>query len=126
MAGEGWLEVQVVPGKGRGVFLRVAVAAGTVLESAPALELDAEDLARLEGTVVEDYQFAHPQDPERGCLIFGLASLLNHSDQPNVELRWEKRERVGWFVSMVALVDLPAGVELLYRYRCPPWFPVIE
>lgn len=119
-------EVRAVPGKGRGVFLRVPVPAGTVLETAPVLELSGADIERIAGTVVDDYHFAHPADPDGGCLVFGHASLLNHSARPNVELRWERRGEAGWFVSIVTLADLPAGTELLYRYRCPPWFAVIE
>src|SRR5690606_36704629 len=69
------LEVRAVGRKGRGVFAAVQISAGDLLEAAPSVEI-ADDI--VPGSGLDDYPFAHPTDPERALIVFGLVSLMNH------------------------------------------------
>lgn len=112
------------PGKGRGLAAAVALRPGEVIDAAPVVELNGRDCEVLEGTALGDYYFLHPADPERGCLVLGALSLVNHADAPNCTVEWEMDPAAGWIARLVAAKEIPAGLELTHRYRCPPWFPV--
>lgn len=115
----------VSPGRGRGVHALEAIAAGEVLERCCSVELTSDQCDALEEMQpLGDFYFRHPADPECGLLVLGLASLVNHSDTPNAEVRFEHQEGLGWVASIVARRHIPAGAEILHRYRCPPWFEV--
>lgn len=111
------------PGRGRGLFATGPIAAGEVLERCCAIELTSEQCDRLEDLLpLGDHYFRHPADPERGLLLLGLVSLVNHSDAPNAEVRFAHDDALGWTAELAALRALAPGEEILHRYRCPPWF----
>ncbi len=88
----------------------------------PTVELSRHDTETIIGTTVDDYYFAHPVDPERGLLVLGVSSLLNHSDAPNTETTARQGGGVGWMIELRALRDIGAGEELTRRYACELWF----
>ncbi len=108
--------------KGRGVFAAAPIVAGELLETAPSVELDRHDTVTIVGTTVDNYYFAHPADPERGLLVFGLSSLINHADEPNTETTPHHADGVGWVLALRALRDIAPGQELTRRYACELWF----
>lgn len=108
--------------KGRGVIAYRYIHAGEHLERAHTIELDKTDTAGLAATCLDDYYFAHPGDPDGGLLVLGLASLCNHSEDPNVRAIARKDAPVGWVVEMRALRDIKPGEELTRRYACDLWF----
>lgn len=112
------------PGKGRGVFAALDVKAGEIVVTDACIDLTAADNAALAGTLVDDYVFAHPKSDARGLLVLGLASLANHADDPTVATEFAYDRDLGWFVTLRALRDIPAGDEITRRYACPPWFNV--
>lgn len=118
----GKLEISAVPGKGRGVFAVAPIRVGELLEAAPTAELDQRDTDTVVGTTFENYYFAHPDDPEGGLLVFGVASLLNHAEEPNTETVARREDGVGWIVELRALRNIAPGEELTRRYACALWF----
>jgi SET domain-containing protein len=108
--------------KGRAVFAAAAIAPGELLETAPTVELDRHDTETIVGTAVDNYYFAHPADPDSGLLVFGLASLLNHADDPNTETTPRLAEGIGWVFELRALRAIAPGEELTRRYACELWF----
>lgn len=118
----GKLGIGAVPGKGRGVFAAAPIRAGELLESAPTAELDQRDTDTAVGTTFDNYYFAHPSDPDRGLLVFGVASLVNHADEPNSETVARREDGVGWILELRALRDIAPGEELTRRYACALWF----
>ena len=52
------------------------------------------------------------------AVMFGYGSLYNHSDTPNTTLVRHVAER---FVEFVALRDIAADEELLWKYNCTWW-----
>ena len=113
-----------IPGKGRGLVARQAIAPGDVIDRCPTIHLSAADCELMERSAVGDYYFAHPEDAEVGVVVLGLTSLCNHSEIPNAELRWLLEDGVGWIAELYALRAIAAGEEITRRYRCLPWFLV--
>lgn len=116
------LAVKPGRGKGRGVFATAPIRAGELLESALSVELDQHDTDKVVGTTFDNYYFAHPSDPEGGLLVFGLVSLVNHSDEPNAETTSRHFEGLGWVLELRAVRDIAPGEELTRRYACELWF----
>ena len=108
--------------KGRGVVATAPIAAGELLETAPTAELSLHDTDTIVGTTLDDYYFAHPTDPEGGLLVFGLASLINHADEPNTQTTPRHADGAGWVLELRALCDIAPGDELTRRYACALWF----
>lgn len=118
--------VRQVPGKGRGIFAAAPLAPGEVIMVDPAIELSVADCAAIKPTLMEDYHFAHPASDEMGLVVFGLASLANHSDHPTAATEYSEVPGIGWMVTLVATRALAADEEITRRYACEPWFAVSE
>lgn len=117
-------EPGVVPGCGRGLFACADLAEGEVIDRACTAEIDAAQALVLDDMhPVGDFYFEHPEDKTRGLMVFGLPSLINHSDDPNAHVRFEHEAGFGWIAVLYALQPIEAGAEITYRYRCPLWFP---
>jgi uncharacterized protein len=121
-------EVRNVPGKGRGVFALVDIAAGDLIERSPVLLIPAGDRANVDTTIIFTYVFmwehgTTEQDlysgKGRAAIALGLASLLNHSFFANAtfirhidELELEIR----------ANQSIPRGSEIMIDYQMKLWF----
>ena len=111
-----------IPGKGRGVVAKAAIATGELIERSPVLPIGA---AESECPGLNDYSFAWGEDVEgfekgKECAVgLGYLSLYNHSDTSNVSLtrHYEDNE-----MSIRALRDIAAGEELTINYDVPLWF----
>lgn len=110
-------------GKGRGIFAAVAFSAGDAITEDATVELSAADCDALEPTTAGDYYFAHPEDPDRGLLVFGPSSLANHSGTPNATTGFRRDPALGWILVLTAARAIAAGEEVTRLYACPPWFP---
>jgi hypothetical protein len=119
-------EPYFVPGKGRGVRATVPLAADDIILRDCTIPLSASDCIAVIPTAIEDYYFAHPDDPAQGLMVLGLASLCNHSDDPSAHTVIERDAALGWIVTLVATRDIRPGDEITRRYACPPWFEVSE
>ena len=115
-----------VPGKGRGVRAAVPLSPGDVILRDCTVPLSAEDCVTVRPTPIEDYYFAHPEDPAQGLMVLGLASLCNHSDDPSALTIIERDPHLGWIVTLTATRPIRPGEEITRRYACPPWFDVAK
>ena len=120
------LEIRNDPLKGRGVFARVPIAAGTLIEAAPVIIVPAAECALLDRTILHDYYFHWDGDPDggpgsegRGAVALGLVALCNHSRRPSARVR---RNFAQDALDLVALVPIAAGDEVTIDYNCPLWF----
>jgi hypothetical protein len=112
-----------IPGKGRGVVAREAIAADETVERSPVLPLALKD---SECPGLNDYGMAWEENfdqptPGRECCIgLGYLSLYNHGDAPNARLEhhYDCDE-----ISVIALRDIAPGEEIVYDYMVPLWFP---
>lgn len=109
---------------GRGLFALVPIAAGTLIDRACSIEIDAEQTVPLDAMQpLGDFYFEHPADKRAGLMALGLMSLCNHADDPNADIRWQWQPDIGWIASLVSLRPIAAGEEITYRYKCALWFP---
>jgi len=117
-----------IPGKGRGLLASTAIAAGSVIERAPAVRLAAEDRALVDRTALFAYTFVDPaafsdeaaglRSPAAGhdCLLaFGSLTFCNHSAQPNATVRWTSDD-IGIWASLEALRSIAPGEEITLFY----------
>lgn len=115
---------RAAPGAGRGLFALADIAAGTLIDVAFSVPITPEQCRILDDIhPIGDFPFEHPEDKSAALMLFGLISLCNHAETPNAELAWRNGGAIGWLAELVACADIPAGVEITYRYKCPLWFP---
>jgi hypothetical protein len=114
--------VTTIPGKGRGVVAERAIAEGEIIDRAWTVELSGVECDVISQTVIDHYYFAHPASDDMGLLVLGLASIANHSDDPNAQVDWRLEPGIGWVGHLVALRSIAAGEEITRRYACAPWF----
>jgi len=106
------IEIRTSPTRGRGVFARTAITAGTVIEAAPALDR----------TIIHDYYFHWDGDPDgvgRGALGLGLVTLCNHADRANAKV---ERNLAQQTLDLIATAPIAAGEEITIDYGCKLWF----
>ena len=111
-----------VAGKGRGLLACQAIAAGTVIERAPAVRLPAGDRALLDRTVLFPYCFVDPATFARngegrhdGLIAFGGLTFCNHAANPNAAVQWQSDE-VGLWAVLEALRDIAESEEITLFY----------
>ncbi|HRW05066.1 MAG TPA: SET domain-containing protein [Caldilineaceae bacterium] len=111
-------------GKGRGVFAKEQIRAGTTFERAPVIVLPPDEWVYAERTVLFDYCY----DWQGGAaLALGAGSLFNHSYTPNAIYIKNYNQFV---IEYRALRDIAPGEEILINYNGQPddmdplWFAV--
>lgn len=110
------VEWRRVPGKGRGVFARHAIAKGAVLEIAPIYAFADAEIAHLryESSRLLQVVFTWSRDSgQERALGWGFLALYNHSHAPNIVLDDGPVPQTG---QVVALRDIDAGEELCFDY----------
>jgi SET domain-containing protein len=116
----------VSPGRGRGAFASRVIAEGETIERAPVMTFSPAELALINQTRLSDYLLYWPPgpdgEPEDEVVVFGLLSMVNHSQQPNAAFVKHRDQNL---VELVALRRIEAGEEILCRYRVEPWFDVV-
>jgi len=108
--------------RGRGVFACEAIAAGSVVETAPVIVVPAAECPVLDRTILHDYYFHWDGDPDgdgRGALALGLVSLCNHSSRPRARAWRNLAQRT---LDLIAIADIAPGQEITIDYRCELWF----
>ena len=116
------IEIRSDPGKGRGVFARLAIAAGALIEAAPVIIVPARHCPLLDRTILHDYYFHWDGDPDgdgRGAVALGLVTLCNHAHRPNARVRRNFSQET---LDLVAMAAIAAGDEVTIDYNCPLWF----
>ncbi|MFN9233217.1 MAG: SET domain-containing protein, partial [Planctomyces sp.] len=106
------LEIKRVKGKGRGVFARQLIPAGTVFEKVPLLVIPAKEVLECEhGSFLSQYVFEYGRGTV--ALALGFGSLYNHSFTPNA--RYDDAGRQ--VKEFRALRDIQPGEEITINYN---------
>ncbi|MGN6438640.1 MAG: SET domain-containing protein [Agriterribacter sp.] len=100
--------------KGRGVFTRKKIAAGTVIETAPVIVMSGEDRKLLDQTLLHDYIFIWGKNKDQCCMALGYIPVYNHSYQSNCEYFMDYDDET-MFIKTVRAID--AGEELTINYN---------
>lgn len=110
-----FVDIKDVKDKGRGVFARKDFAAGDVIETCPVIVLTEEEDREVQKTVLGKY--VYEWEDKTSAVILGYGSLYNHSYKPNAQY---SRDFVKKLLIYTALVDIPAGAEILVNYNGEP------
>lgn len=114
--------------KGRGVFTSKNIAAGTVIEISPVIDLTIKERKQIEGTKLYHYIFEWGKSRRQACLALGYVSMYNHSFEPNCEYEQDYEERT---MTIRTLRNIKKGEELMFSYngdpsdKSPLWFDTI-
>jgi SET domain-containing protein len=117
------VEIGSDPRKGRGLFARAAIAAGTIIEAAPVVVLSPAECQAIDQTALGHYYFHWEGDFDggTGALPLGYVALCNHAARPNAEVR---RNYAAVTLELIAKRAIAAGQEITIDYGCPLWFEV--
>jgi len=105
------IEVKRIAGKGRGVFARQEIPAGTEIETAPVLVIPEED---MEPTELAGHCFLWSKG--KVGLPLGYGALYNHSFTPNAEYI----DRAPQTKVYRAIQDIAQGEEITINYNGTP------
>lgn len=121
------LAVKHFPGKGRGIVAAEPIAADTVFERSPVIEIPQEEIVHIRRTELHNYFFKWGSEREDAAIALGFGSLFNHSYEPNADFSNNLDDKT---IDFVALRPIAAGEEITINYNGDPedrsrlWFPV--
>lgn len=97
---------------GRGVFTSEAIPAGTLIEIAPVIVMEAADRPHLDKTLLHDYIFEWGK--EKCCMALGYVPMYNHSYTSNCDYMMDYDEDV---IFIKTVTDIEKGGELTINYN---------
>jgi len=120
-----YLYVNDATDRGRGVFTRERIPAGTIVEVAPVIVMQGADREHLDKTLLHDYIFEWGKEKDQCAMALGLIPIYNHSYQSNCEYFMDFDDQT-IMVKTVKLIG--KGEELTINYNGdwndakPVWF----
>jgi uncharacterized protein len=122
-----YLYVNKTKEKGRGVFTKEAIPAGTQIEISPVLVLSGNDTSIVDKTKLHNYIFLWGVRETRSCIALGFCSIYNHAYDPNCEYEMDFDAET---MAIKTRRDIKKGEELSINYngdiedKSPVWFDV--
>lgn len=122
-----YLYVNKTKEKGRGVFTKEAIPAGTQIEVSPVLVLSGNDTSIVDKTKLHNYIFLWGVRETRSCIALGFCSIYNHAYEPNCEYEMDFDAET---MAIKTRRDIKKGEELSINYngdiedKSPVWFDV--
>ena len=99
------------PEKGRGVFAKVPIKKGEIIETCPVIP--DHDWEAIEKTALKDFYYNFGE--EDVCIALGFGSLYNHSNDPNADII---RDVKNLTLQHVAIRDIEKDEEICFKYAC--------
>ncbi|NEO89726.1 MAG: SET domain-containing protein [Moorea sp. SIO3G5] len=116
------IEVKKISNKGRGVIATQDIPKETLIEVAPVgiFTFTLEQKSIIKETEIFKYYFVDSledgnSEKLKGYLVFGLASLCNHGENPNTYVKWIDDE-IGLWSHLIAQKDIKVGEEVTLFY----------
>lgn len=109
-----YLYVERTGTKGRGVFTKEKIPAGTLIESSPVIVMTKEDRVYLDKTLLHDYIFEWGPDKDQCCMALGLISIYNHDHHSNCEYFMEYEDEI---IIIKSTREIENGAELTINYN---------
>lgn len=122
-----YLFIDKTKGKGRGVFTKEAIPAGTRIETSPVLVLSYDDTQTVDTTKLHNYIFLWGVRETRSCIALGYCSIYNHAYDPNCQYEMDFDDET---MSIITRKEIKKGEELSINYNgdvndvSPVWFDV--
>ena len=116
------------PQKGRGVFAKEYLGAGTVIEVSPVIVFSAAERKKLEETALYNYIFEWGDDNTQCCVALGYVSLYNHQSPATCEYLMYFEEAL---MKITTMLPVGKGEELTINYSTdwneekPIWFEAV-
>ena len=110
----GWpVEMRKSPIHGRGMFATRPIYEGTIIEVAPLLIFDRKDV--IPNSIINRYTIY--KDGDKNAIMFGYASLYNHSDDNNASWNFNDDN----CIVILANRNIDIGEEVLVSYGANYW-----
>lgn len=103
-----------IPKSGRGVFAKVDIKKGELIERCPVIEIPKSDVSNLKESALINYYFYYGTENERLAIALGFGSIYNHSYEPNTTYKKKPAEKV---IDFVALQDIKKDDEITVNYN---------
>jgi SET domain-containing protein len=102
-----------IDGAGRGVFARVNIHEGEIIEESPIVDLSNEDFGSLKETILINYYFSWGETYDQVAVALGYGSLFNNSESPNAKFikRFDSQ-----LIEFVAIKDIEKDQEIFINY----------
>ncbi len=123
------LHIKDTSEKGRGVFTRIEVKKGTIIEQCPILKIPKAELPIIHRTILHDYYFLWGEELDQAVIALGYGSIYNHAIDCNADFILDFTKD---FIEIVAIDDIKAGEEITINYHGEPgeeekvWFDIVE
>lgn len=111
---------------GRGVFARVTIKCGEIIEQCPVIEIPEHEASSINRTMLVTYIYYLGKNKERLMLALGFGSLYNHSFKPNAQYKERYKEKS---IDFIAIKDIKKDEEITVNYsqgdqqdKSPLWF----
>ncbi len=121
-----YVDTSRIPNSGRGVFARVGIKKGEIIERCPVIDVPSGDVANLSESVLNTYFYYLGKDRERVLITLGFGAIYNHTYAPNATYIEKLNEGI---VEFVAIKDISKDDEITVNYNTgnpkgknPLWF----
>lgn len=111
------LYVRQTTARGRGVFSKTALKAGTVLEVAPVIVMSGKERLHIDQTTLHDYIFEWGERSERCAMALGWVPLFNHKAGSNCAYEMDYKKDI---IRVLTVVHVKADEELFINYHGEP------
>ena len=99
---------------GRGVFTAEEIAPASIIETAPVIVLQKDDVSLIHKTHLHDYYFLWGANQNQAAIALGYGSLYNHSSSPNADFELDYETQ---FIIFKAIRKIDAGEEIRIDYH---------
>lgn len=101
-----------IPQADRGIFARLSIKKGEVIEECPVLVVPRKDYPILKKTILHNYYFMWGKVTCGIC--FGFGSFYNHSYKPNATYKKDIKNHI---IRFVAIKVIKKGEEITVNYN---------
>src|SRR5579871_1660855 len=109
-----YIAESAIENAGRGVFARIDIKKGELIETCPVIAIDEHDTSNLQETILVTYFYYFGKKKERSVVALGFGSIYNHSDQPNAMYMEKQNEQV---IEFFALREIKQNEEITVHYN---------
>ncbi len=123
-----YIKASKIHNAGRGVYARMDIKKGQLIEKCPVIEVPKADMSNLRESILVTYFFYFGKNREKLIVALGFGSLYNHSHQPNAIYKIKPLEKT---IDFIALKNIKKNQEITFnytygnpKYKSPLWFEV--
>lgn len=122
-----YLHIKESPRRGRGVFTKEAITAGTIIEVSPVIVLPIKQVKNCLKTRLHDYVFKWGESTRKIGVVLGWGSVYNHSYRSNCQYTPNFKKNT---LTIRTVRAIAKGEELFVNYNrtwndeTPVWFDV--